>query len=505
MTEAPKSRLLVFIVAYNAETTIKQVLSRIPAELGLSFDVRILAIDDASTDQTFTTGKSAQEELRLPFNFTIFRNPKNLGYGGNQKVGYHYAIENSFDFVALIHGDGQYAPEYLPILMDEFSNPQVGAVFGSRMMKSGDALKGGMPLYKYVGNKILTGIENNLLKSHLSEFHSGYRIYRINALKQIPFDLNTSDFHFDTEIIVQLTAKSIPIVELPIPTYYGDEICRVNGLKYAKDVVKTVLQYRAQKLGIFYDPRFDLNEKLEPTNLSYYKKKVNGLSTHTKAFACVPEKSQVLDLGCASGYMGLWLQEEKGCLVTGVDLESGVGHEKLTHFYEADLSKKLPSLDYDNYDVCLLLDVIEHLPSPELFTQKMHRAFEQNSKIKIFISTGNVAFFIVRIMLLFGYFNYGKRGILDMTHNRLFTFSSLRRLFEQGGFEVISSEGIPFPFELVLDNNRISRFFSKMNQFLIRISPGLFSYQIFFEVHPLPSSPILLSNAIEHSMHLNNR
>ena len=106
MTDALKSRLLVFIVAYNAETTIKQVLSRIPAELGLSFDVRILAIDDASTDQTFTIGKSAQEELRLPFNFTIFRNQKNLGYGGNQKVGYHYAIENSFDYVALIHGDG---------------------------------------------------------------------------------------------------------------------------------------------------------------------------------------------------------------------------------------------------------------------------------------------------------------------------------------------------------------------------------------------------------------
>jgi glycosyltransferase involved in cell wall biosynthesis len=498
MTNTLKSRLLIFIVAYNAETTIKQVLSRIPAVLGLSFDVCILAIDDASTDQTFTTGKSAQEELRLPFNFTIFRNPKNLGYGGNQKVGYHYAIENCFDYVALIHGDGQYAPECLPILMDGFNNTQVGAVFGSRMMKSGDALKGGMPLYKYVGNKILTGIQNNLLKSDLSEFHSGYRIYKIDALKKIPFDLNTNDFHFDTEIIVQLIAKDFQIAELPIPTYYGDEICRVNGLKYAKDVVKTVLQYRAQQLGIFYDPRFDL-QKSATNEASQYIKKSFGVSTHTQAFKAVAPGSYVLDIGCASGYMGEWLKSQKKCHVTGLDHYSEAAHQKLDQFYEINLSQGLPEIDYSKFDACLLLDVIEHLSCPEKFAKELHQAFENNLETKLLVSTGNVAFFVVRLMLLFGYFNYGKRGILDITHTRLFTFSSFRRLWQQNRFEIVSEVGIPMPFDLIFKNEALSKFFYKLNNFLIWLIPGLFSYQIFFEVRPLASLPSLLSNAIEYS------
>lgn len=276
-----KKHLLIFIVAYQAEKTIQSVLSRIPISLAEKYEIEVLAIDDASKDLTFQIGKQVRDSKTLPFRITVFRNPKNLGYGGNQKVGYHYALENGFDYVALIHGDGQYAPECLPTLMEGFDDPRVGAVFGSRMIKRGDALKGGMPLYKYVGNKILTGIENRLLKSSLSEFHSGYRIYSIDALTKIPFDLNTNDFHFDTEIIVQLTAKGIPIIEMPIPTYYGDEICRVNGLKYAKDVVKTVLQYRTQQLGIFYDPRFDL-QKSDTSEVSQYIKKSSGVSTHTR-------------------------------------------------------------------------------------------------------------------------------------------------------------------------------------------------------------------------------
>jgi glycosyltransferase involved in cell wall biosynthesis len=498
MSHPIKNKLLIFIVAYNAETTIKQVLSRIPAALKNSFSVEILAIDDASTDQTFNIGKSAKVELNLPFPLTVLRNPKNLGYGGNQKIGYHYAIERGFDFVALIHGDGQYAPECLPTLMEGFSNPEVGAVFGSRMMKSGHALKGGMPLYKFIGNKILTGIENTLLKSHLSEFHSGYRIYKTGALKQIPFDLNTNDFHFDTEIIVQLTAKCIPIIELPIPTYYGSEICRVNGLKYAKDVVKTVLQYRAQQLGIFYDPRFDVINS-EDNKISQYIKKSSGVSTHTHAFKSITLGSHVLDIGCASGYMGEWLKSHKKCYVTGLDRYSDDAHQNLDEFHEADLSQGLPEIDYSKFNTCLLLDVIEHLPNPEQFAKELHRAFEKRPTTKILVSTGNVAFFIVRLMLMFGYFNYGKRGILDITHTRLFTFSSFRRLWEQGGFEIVSKAGIPMPFDLMINNKKLSNFLYRVNQFLISLFPGFFSYQIFFEIRPLPSLPSLLLNAIEHS------
>ena len=123
-------------------------------------------------------------------------NPLNQGYGGNQKIGYHYAISRNFDFVALLHGDGQYAPEVLPDLVRPLKEGRADAVFGSRMMKAGDALRGGMPRYKYVGNRILTNLQNQILGMKLSEFHSGYRVYSVKAISAVPFHRNTNDFHF---------------------------------------------------------------------------------------------------------------------------------------------------------------------------------------------------------------------------------------------------------------------------------------------------------------------
>jgi glycosyltransferase involved in cell wall biosynthesis len=121
-----------------------------------------------------------------PFKVSVLYNPVNQGYGGNQKTGYHYAIEKDFDFVALLHGDGQYAPEVLGQLVEPLRRGEVDAVFGSRMLVPRDALKGGMPPYKYIGNRILTAVQNKLLGTRLSEFHSGYRVYAVSALRAIP-------------------------------------------------------------------------------------------------------------------------------------------------------------------------------------------------------------------------------------------------------------------------------------------------------------------------------
>jgi glycosyltransferase involved in cell wall biosynthesis len=178
----------------------------------------------------------------MSFPLGVLFNPINQGYGGNQKIGYHYALKNNFDFVALLHGDGQYAPEVLPELLKPLAQGAADAVFGSRMLIRGVALKGGMPRYKFVGNKILTWCQNRLLRTAFSEFHSGYRVYSTAALKKIPFDRNTNDFHFDTEIIIQLVIAGMRVRELPIPTHYGDEICHVNGIHYAWNVIKGHLQ-----------------------------------------------------------------------------------------------------------------------------------------------------------------------------------------------------------------------------------------------------------------------
>jgi len=498
---ASKKKVLIFIVAYNAEKTIESVLSRIPHSLVKKFEIEVLAIDDASHDQTFEMGIHAKVSLNLPFPVRILKNPCNRGYGGNQKIGYHYAIKNSYDYVALLHGDGQYAPEYLPNLLAGFEDPSVSAVFGSRMMNQFGALKGGMPIYKYIGNKILTRLQNFLLNSNFSEFHSGYRVYSIKSLSEIPFTLNTNDFHFDTEIIIQLIARGLKILELPIPTYYGEEICHVNGIRYAKDVMRAVLQYRIQELGLFYDRRFDLTlmDNNEDKNIQQYQFKPNGITPHSIVLERIEQRSKVLDLGCASAYIGAHIQVSKDCEVTGIDLYDGGQQNKIARFIQHDLAKGPPEIEYNKFDYCLMLDVIEHLPSPENFLNKLHSYLEKNHRIQLLVSTGNIAFFTVRLMLLLGQFNYGKRGILDITHTRLFTFSSLKHTFEQSGFNVIHVKGIPVPFHLIFKNSQFANFLTKLNMALIYLSKGLFSYQIFIECQPNPTVNSFLASAESHS------
>jgi glycosyltransferase involved in cell wall biosynthesis len=492
-----KPRLLILIVAYNAEKTITKVLERVPHSLVDEYDVEVLVLDDSSQDRTFETSREMQAGGALPFRLHVLFNPVNQGYGGNQKIGYHYAIEHGFDFVALLHGDGQYAPECLPDLVRPLRDNRAEAVFGSRMLQPSGALRGGMPMYKFVGNRILSWFQNRMLGASLSEFHSGYRVYSVTALAKLPFALNTNDFHFDTEIIVQLLLARMRIVELPIPTYYGDEICHVNGLKYAADVTRAVFLARSQRMGLFYDRRYDC----EPAagGNAQYQPKLGYDSPHTAALGCVAEGSRVLDLGCAGGYVGELLRRQRGCRVTGVDcfpLGPGVA---LDAFIQHDLSDGLGPIDLNDYDYVLLLDVIEHLPSPETFVDQLRDALKFAPTTKVLVSTANIGFLVNRAMHALGQFNYGKRGILDLTHCRLFTFSSFRRLFEQSGFRVLHARGIPGPFPLVFGDGWVSSALLAVNSALIRVARGLFSYQIFMSVEPLPSLDYLLREAHEHS------
>ena len=174
------------------------MLDRIPGSIFEQYDCEVLVVDDGSADRTFAIGREYRA-LHPEMHVTVLRNEYNQGYGGNQKVGYAFAIEEGFDFVAMLHGDGQYAPEELARLVGPLASGDADAVFGSRMMKPFEALRGGMPLYKYVGNRVLTRERRTSCSARrLSEFHSGYRIYSVKSLKQIPFRLNSNDFHFDT-------------------------------------------------------------------------------------------------------------------------------------------------------------------------------------------------------------------------------------------------------------------------------------------------------------------
>lgn len=484
-------KILIFVVAYEAESTLERVLARIPPEV-FAFPTEILVIDDSSGDRTFEVG--VRSAARSRHRVTLLFNNDNQGYGGNQKLGYTYALRHGFDFVVLLHGDGQYAPERIPDLLQPLIDGRADAVLGSRMLTRGGARKGGMPLYKFVGNKILTRTQNYLLGSRLSEFHSGFRAYRVSALARVPFEYNSNLFHFDTEIIIQLMLARCRIEEVPIPTYYGDEICRVNGLRYAKDVVRTTLASRLHGLGLLYDRKFDVEG---PGNL-HYRVKLGYRSSHTVAIDAVPAGARVLDIGCGPGFVSRELAK-KNCRIVGVDRfppgPTGVFEDFLVRDERAPLG-----LDLRDFDYVLLLDVIEHLKEPERFLEGLRRsAGGRKREPKFIVTTGNVTFWIVRLQMLLGNFNYGKRGILDLTHTRLYTFRTLRALFEQCGFRVERLGGIPAPFPEALGLNRLSRFLVWVNDILIQVARGLFSYQIFMVVTATPTVDALLDDSMAGS------
>ena len=176
----PKPRILIFVVAYEAESTLAKVLERIPASI-FDFDTEVLVIDDSSRDRTFETGLRLSRATH--HKITVLFNPVNQGYGGNQKLGYQYAIAHGFDVVALLHGDGQYAPETTPRSVHPCSPARPTRSWAPRMVSPAGRAAGGMPLYKFVGNRILTCVAERLLATRLSEFHSGYRVYSVAALR----------------------------------------------------------------------------------------------------------------------------------------------------------------------------------------------------------------------------------------------------------------------------------------------------------------------------------
>lgn len=491
MLDLRGKRVLIFIVAYNAETTIEKVLSRIPTSLHQP-GVEVLIIDDSSRDQTFRNGLRYQSN-HAALTITVLRTPRNQGYGGNQKLGYRYAIDNGFDIVALVHGDGQYAPEKLPALLKPLLANEADAVFGSRMIDKRAARAGGMPLYKWLGNQILTAAQNRILRTHLSEFHSGYRLYSTSALAQVPFEKNTRDFHFDTEIIVQFALRKLRIVELPIPTFYGDEICHVNGIRYACDILRSTIKGRLCGAHLFYDRKFDLDPEL-----GAHSDKLAFPSSQTFAVQACPSESRVLQLGIGHQNVAKELTR-RGCKVTAIDFAATTTTSDSAPVSLA-ANLQLPS-DISGYDQVLIMDLIEHLHDPETFMDEL-RQRTAGRRPEVIITAANVAFFITRTMLALGQFNYSRKGILGLGHRRLFTFRSLRALLEQAGYEILEVHGVPAPYPLAIGDNGWSHLLLALNQWLIKLWKGLFSYQICFRARALPYPSELLKETISSSAEL---
>ena len=242
-----KEKILIFIPAYNVEKKITKVLNKIPKIVFNKYNIKILVIQDNSSDKTLSVIKKVIKKKGDKIKIYLIVNKKNKGYGGVQKIAFNYAIKKNFKYVVMLHGDNQYPANKILLLIKPLLTNKYDAVFGSRMINSINALKGGMPLYKYLGNIALTFFQNLVLSSNLSEFHSGYRSYKVSSLKKIKFKSNTNNFHFDTEIIIQFLKNNLKIKEIAMSTHYGDEISHLKSIPYGLNIVRSTLVSRFKK------------------------------------------------------------------------------------------------------------------------------------------------------------------------------------------------------------------------------------------------------------------
>jgi glycosyltransferase involved in cell wall biosynthesis len=241
--ERPKRdhKIVAVLPAYNAEKTLAATLADVPSG---AVD-EVILVDDASTDRTV--------EVATEMGLTVIRHDRNRGYGANQKTCYRYALEHGADIIVMIHPDYQYDSRIIPHAVGFIELGICDVVLGNRIRSRREALAGRMPRYKYFANRALTLVENLALGQNLGDFHSGFRVYRRDVLETIPFERNSDDFVFDTQLLVQAVHFGFRLGDVPVPVRYFDEASSINfkrSLKYGLATVGTLAQWYLHRLGL---------------------------------------------------------------------------------------------------------------------------------------------------------------------------------------------------------------------------------------------------------------
>jgi glycosyltransferase involved in cell wall biosynthesis len=244
---AEKLKVVVVMPAYNAAKTLRITYDAIPKS-----DVdHVILVDDGSRDETLKIAK----DLKLE----VFVHARNYGYGGNQKTCYTEALKAGADIVVMLHPDYQYDPTLLPNIVAPIKAGDADVVLGSRLM-GGDVMKQGMPWWKFLGNRFLTGVQNWVLKEHLSEYHTGYRAFSRRVLEEVPFLLNSDNFVFDQEMLVQIIHLNFKIREVPVPTRYFAEASSTSfaaSVRYGLSILVLLARYALHRSSFIVQKQFE--------------------------------------------------------------------------------------------------------------------------------------------------------------------------------------------------------------------------------------------------------
>lgn len=242
--------------AYNAAKTLRRTYDEVMAQ-GL-VDL-VIIVDDGSSDETVAIAKTLPHTL-------IYTHEKNLGYGANQKTCYRLALQEMGDIIIMIHPDYQYTPKLIPAMVSLIGNGLYHCVLGSRIL-GGYALKGGMPIWKYIANRFLTFVENMALGAKLSEYHTGYRAFSREIMEKLPLKVNSDDFVFDNQMLAQIIWFGYTVAEVSCPTKYFAEASSINlprSIKYGLGCLHTAFIFRLAKMKILRSELFPVSRHIQP-------------------------------------------------------------------------------------------------------------------------------------------------------------------------------------------------------------------------------------------------
>lgn len=459
-TKHPNTALFLF--ECDDPETLRRCIARIPKPLDEWLEEVVVVPRRPASHQLLEARDLAAGR---PLTVRIHRNPREYGYGGARKAAFEYALLAGFDHVVAMRGDETHPPERLVDLLYAALVEGRSPVFAARPGRQGA-----------LADSMASTFQNRALGMRLCDHGSGYRLYSRLDLERIPFQLNSDDRRFDTEITIQHRALGIAIHELAMPAGWPERPTGRAGVAQLASACATAVDYRLHQLHASRRGRYfvDLG--------AFYTLKHSPTGSHMQIVEAIPPGSRVLDLGCSQGLLAGPLRD-KDVHVVGVDVErSDRLAAELDEFFERDLEQPLELPTGRVFDCVLVSDVIEHVRNRTQLLRGARRYLKQGGRL--IISTPNVALWFYRLSLLIGRFEYGPRGALDETHVHLYTRSTFRREVERAGFHVLRERFTSLPFEVVFEStgrSRLLRWVSRAYQLLARAWPEMFAYQILLE------------------------
>ncbi|HCD32798.1 MAG TPA: hypothetical protein DER01_10360 [Phycisphaerales bacterium] len=489
-------RIMILLVPTLQQDALLNLLNDIPSQLIEDQHVDFVILDrsvDGKCSQLANEWVTKQQLTR----WTLLHNPAQHGYGGNQKLGFRLALNRDYDFVIHFLADGRYAPADLENLVNEIRSHPSDVLLGDRLSDHVQA-KRSMPLRRRLANKLLAWYQNRCAHAKLNDFHCALRGYSTRFLNTVPFEVNTNDLHFDSHLLLQALCIETNIQQIPVNYQHDKGTPYRAGLGYAWNVFKSATQYRMHQMGMLCSLSY---RDLRPTK--YQDKTTDFKSSHQLALNLIRQinPKSVTDIGCGPGFVAKHCMDE-GMNVTGLDMYPPLDGT-MNAYHKVVLEAEPLPVDPFTSDVVMMLDIIEHLAHPEEFLIGMRNdsvSLRGDGQSKtLLLSTPNIAFIMPRLNLLFGRFNYAERGILDITHKRLFTRSSLRHCLETCGYRVEKMHPIGLAFEVVF-KGLLGKFLARLSWLAAQILPTIFAAQFLVVCHPTPGLKQIIEDS--HRKHL---